>query len=75
MGSACPQTQEKKEAFTSLQINDSTIEMKADSGPKSNALSAKTFEKLKRDEQIKPCSKPTNLVAHGGSKIQTLRIC
>lgn len=70
--STCAQTQEKEEAFTTLHINDSTVEMKVDTGAKCNVLSAKTFEKVKRNEQIKPCSKPTNLVAYGGSKIRTL---
>ncbi|CAL9695031.1 unnamed protein product [Knipowitschia caucasica] len=69
--STVAQTNERVEAFTTLRINDKTIEMKVDTGAKCNVLSTKTFLKVKKFEQIKPCTKPTNLVAYGGSKIKT----
>ncbi|KAK7907206.1 hypothetical protein WMY93_015818 [Mugilogobius chulae] len=65
------QTNEKEEAFTTFLINNKTVEMKVDTGAKCNVLSLKTFEQVKKHEQLKPCTKPTNLIAYGGSKIKT----
>lgn len=62
--------EENNEAFVTVQINNTSVEMKVDTGAKCNVVPQKTFEQFKDKEQTM-CSKPTNLVACGGSKIET----
>lgn len=44
--------------------------MKVDTGAKCNVMSKDTFEQLSKGQIVK-CWKTTNLVAYGGSRIQT----
>ena len=65
------QIEGNEEAFVTLQVNSTPVEMKVDTGAKCNVLPMKTFEQVKIKEQT-ACTKLTNLVAYGGSKIKTV---
>lgn len=62
--------EENNEAFVTVQINNASVEMKVDTGAKCNVVPQKTFEQIKDKEQTMR-TKPTNLVAYGGSEIET----
>ena len=69
-----PQTEGQDEGFVTLHIHDQPIEMKVDTGAKCNVMSMDTFRQLENGKRPVEQSKDINLVAYGGSKIETIGI-
>lgn len=62
---------EKDEGFVTIYINGRSTEMKVDTGAKCNVLSQETYKRVTNGEQLVKQNKTTNLVAYGGTKIET----
>lgn len=60
-----------EEGFVTLHINKTPIEVKVDTGAKCNVMSQTTFEQIVNNKRLLKPSKTPNLVAYGGSKIET----
>lgn len=71
VNSITPQTEGKDEGFVTLHIHNNPFVMKVDTGAKCNVMSKDAFQQLADGERPVKCSKDTNLVAYGGSKIET----
>lgn len=66
-----PQAKDKEEGFVTIHINGITTEMKVDTGAKCNVLSQETFTQVTNGEQLVKQETAINLVAYGGSRIET----
>ncbi|XP_037119455.1 uncharacterized protein LOC119130054 isoform X2 [Syngnathus acus] len=60
----------RDEGFVTLHVHGKPIEMKIDTGAKCNVMAKDMFVQLSEGNII-PCGRSTNLVAYGGSKIET----
>lgn len=66
-----PQMPGLEEGFVTLHINKTPIEVKVDTGAKCNVMSQTIFEQIANNKRPVKQSKTPNLVAYGGSKIET----
>lgn len=62
---------EQEEGFVTLHINKTPIEVKVDTGAKCNVMSQTTFKRIATNIQPVEQENTPNLVAYGGSKIET----
>lgn len=60
------------EGFVTVQLNGKTVELKVDTGAKCNVLPQKTFMQVSTRKDITLQKTDANLVAYGGSKIETM---
>ena len=65
------QANKKDKGFVTIYMNNRPSKMKVDTGAKCNVMSQKTFKRVTNGEQLLKQNKATNLVAYGGTKIET----
>lgn len=69
-----PQTGGQDEGFVTLYVHNKPLEMKVDTGAKCNVMSKDDFQQLADGERPVKYNRDINLVAYGGSKIETTGI-
>ncbi len=62
---------EQDKGFVTIHINGKPTEIKGDTGAKCNVMSQETFKHVTDGEQCVKQNKAVNLVAYGGSRLQT----
>uniref|UniRef100_A0A3Q2DE46 Gypsy retrotransposon integrase-like protein 1 n=1 Tax=Cyprinodon variegatus TaxID=28743 RepID=A0A3Q2DE46_CYPVA len=64
-------TAEKDEGFVTVDINNTRLEMKVDTGARCNVMSLKTYKTVADGEQLVKQGKAVSLIAYGGTRIET----